>query len=76
MVILRVHSNLKQILDERNLSIRKVSHDIDYRFGTVRQMYNDETKHYPEELLSKLCEYLNVEIKDLLVLREDNETAE
>jgi DNA-binding Xre family transcriptional regulator len=58
-------SNLKQIIDERGLSIRQVSRDIDYRFDSVRLMYNDEMERYPRELLSKLCRYLQVTLNDL-----------
>lgn len=68
-IILEIHSNLKELLDERNISIRQVSRDIDYRFATIRQMYNDEMKHYPKDLISKLCEYLEVGIDDLLKLK-------
>lgn len=66
---MEIHSNLKEILDGRNISIRQVARDIDYRFATVRQMYNDEIKHYPKDLISKLCEYLEVEISDILKLK-------
>ena len=65
---MEIHSNLKQLLDERNISIRRAAREIDYRFATVRQMYNDETKHYPRDLLSKLCTYLNVNISELIKL--------
>lgn len=68
-----VQSNLKAILDERGLSIRQVSRDIEYRFATVRQLYNDEMKQYPRELLAKLCNYLNIRIKDLLIYTDRQE---
>ena len=71
MSALKLHSNLKEILDDRKLSIRQVSRDIDYRFASVRQFYNDEMKHYPEDLFTKLCEYLKINIADLLYLKED-----
>jgi len=66
---MNLHSNLKGLLEERNLSIRQVARDIDYRFSTIRQMHNDDMKHYPKSLLVKLCEYLNVGIDDLLKLK-------
>lgn len=66
-----VKSNLKQILDQRELSIRQVARDIEYRFDSVRQLYNDENKNYPRELLSKLCTYLNVTPGDILILEND-----
>ena len=66
---LDLHSNLKEILDERKLSVRKVSKDIDYRFATVLQMYHNNSKHFPKELIVKLCVYLEVGIDDLLKLK-------
>lgn len=62
-----MRSNLKAILDERALSIRKVAADIGYNFEGVRRMYNDEMDRYPRDLLEKLCDYLGVEIDRLLV---------
>jgi putative transcriptional regulator len=61
-----IKSNLKAILDERGLTIRQVSRDIDYRFDSVRQLYNDETKNFPRELLKRLCDYLDVDPGDLI----------
>jgi len=66
-----MHSNLKTILDDRKLSIRQVARDIDHRFGSVRQMYNNEMERYPRDLLSKLCTYLDVTPNDLLKLKKD-----
>lgn len=65
-----IHSNLKQIVDVSGKSIRQVAKDIDYRFDTVRQMYNDESKHFPRDLLTKLCTYFNCSIDELLKFRE------
>lgn len=65
-----IRSNLKQIVDEREIVIRELARAIDYRFESVRQMYHDEMERYPRELLTKLCVYLNVEINELLTLRE------
>jgi DNA-binding Xre family transcriptional regulator len=63
-----VRSNLKEILDERGLSIRQVARDINYRFESIRQMYNNETDRFNRELLTKLCDYLQVDIGDLIKL--------
>lgn len=67
-----INSNLKQILDQRGLSIRQVARDIDYRFDSVRQLYNNENKTYPRELLAKLCAYLNVSPGELLILEKED----
>lgn len=68
--VAQVRSNLKQLADDKSVSIRQVARDIDYQFETVRKMYNDEMKHFPRDLLNKLCDYFNCNIKDLL-LSED-----
>jgi len=68
-----IRSNLKPILDERELSIRQVSRDLDYGFETVRKLYNDEMERYPRDLLTKLCDYLEVGIEQLLVYEEQSE---
>lgn len=67
---MQIRSNLRQIIDQREIPIKKLARDIDYRFESVRMMYHDEMERYPRELLTKLCVYLNVEINELLTLRE------
>lgn len=66
MLILR--SNLKALADARGVSIREVARAIDYRFESVRQMYNDEMERYPRDLLAKLCGYFGVTPAELLTL--------
>jgi DNA-binding Xre family transcriptional regulator len=66
---LLIHSNLKAIADARSLTVRQIARDIDYRFESVRTMYNDEMERYPRDLLAKLCSYLDVGIDELLTLR-------
>jgi putative transcriptional regulator len=65
-----IRSNLKQIMDSRGISIRELARDIDYRFESVRQMYNDEMERYPRDLITKLCERLSCDVCDLLVFGE------
>jgi DNA-binding Xre family transcriptional regulator len=67
-----VKSNLQAILDERGISVLKLSKDIDYRYESVRQMYNDENKTYPRELLTRICKYLNVTPGELLIVEKEN----
>jgi DNA-binding Xre family transcriptional regulator len=62
-----IRSNLKAILDERGLSIRKLAAEIEVNFELVRRLYNDETDRYPRELLTKICDHLGIEIGQLLV---------
>ncbi|WP_433943627.1 helix-turn-helix domain-containing protein [Paenibacillus sp. SN-8-1] len=65
-----VRSNLRTLADARGLSIREIARDIDYRFESVRSMYNDDTERYPRDLLTKLCVYFDVEIGELLTLQK------
>ena len=67
-MFLQVNSRLKNILDERGLSIRKVAADTGLQFESVRRLYNNDTERFPREILAKLCEYLGVGISDLLIL--------
>lgn len=71
-----VRSNLKVLVDSSGKSIRQVAKDIDYRFDTVRQMYNDESKHFPKDLLTKLCGYFNCTVNDLLIYTDKVEQEE
>lgn len=61
-----IHSNLKAIADKAEKSIRQIAKDTGYRYETVRQMYNDESKHYPRDMLDALCKYLECSPGDLL----------
>ncbi|EJW14270.1 helix-turn-helix transcriptional regulator [Paenibacillus alvei] len=66
-----VRSNLKQMADSRGIKIRQLARDIDYRYETVRQMYNDDLKQFPRDLLDKLCDYFDCDINELLILVEE-----
>ncbi|OLQ53702.1 hypothetical protein BHT94_19885 [Bacillus licheniformis] len=61
-----IKSNLKPLLDERKISIRQLSRDIDHEYPTVRKLYRDEMERYPRDLLDKVCTYLNIELQELL----------
>lgn len=76
-MVKRAKSELKKILDERGISIRKLAEmTIDengegIKFETLRRLYNDDTKQYQRETIGRVCEVLNIEIKDLLVLIDE-----
>jgi transcriptional regulator with XRE-family HTH domain len=65
-----VRSNLRALAEARGVSIREIARDIDYRFESVRALYNDETERYPRDLLAKLCGYFGVGIGELLIAEE------
>lgn len=64
----QVRSNLKTLLDKREISIRQLSKDTGLQFETLRRLYHDNSKQYHRDTLAKICEVLNVEVDDLLIL--------
>lgn len=68
---MQLRSNLKALADARGVSIRELARDIDYRFESVRQLYNDEMERYPRDLLAKLCAYFGVTVAELLVAESE-----
>lgn len=70
---MHVKSNLKAILDSKDMSIRQLSSATGISFETLRRLYNDDTKQYQRDTIAKVCEVLKIEIKDLLLLVEDED---
>jgi putative transcriptional regulator len=66
----RAKSNLKDILDKKSWSIRKLSDETGLPFETLRRLYNDETKQYQRDTIGRICEVLGVEISELITLIE------
>lgn len=70
---IRVKSDLKKILDERNISIRQLASMTDLKFETLRRLYNDDTKQYQRDTIGRICEVLEINIHDILILiNEEN----
>lgn len=68
---MRVKSNLKSLLDERNISIRKFSEMTELPFETLRRLYNDETKQYQRDTIGTICKVLEIRIEELLILVDE-----
>jgi DNA-binding Xre family transcriptional regulator len=66
----KIKSNLQKILDEKEISVLKISKEINYRYESVRKMYNDEMEHFPKELILRLCMHLNVSPGELIILEK------
>lgn len=62
-----IRSNLKVLADARGVSVRRLARDIEYRFESVRTLYNDEMERYPRDLLERLCTYFGCGIDDILI---------
>ncbi|QPQ30003.1 helix-turn-helix domain-containing protein [Lysinibacillus sp. JNUCC 51] len=70
---MRAKSTLKEVLDERGLSISKCAEMAGLKKETVRRLYNDTTMQYQRDTLGALCKALDVEISDILILVENEE---
>lgn len=74
---MRIQSNVKALLEKksaeekRTISIKEVARTIEYRFESVRQIYHDESKQFPNELVAKLCAYFDVGVGELLTFDPD-----
>ncbi|MED1206149.1 helix-turn-helix transcriptional regulator, partial [Heyndrickxia acidicola] len=63
----------KRLLDEKGMSIRALSAQTEIPFETLRRLYNDTTIRYERSTLGKVCETLNIELSELLVLVDGGE---
>ncbi|AZB43518.1 XRE family transcriptional regulator [Bacillus sp. FJAT-42376] len=70
----RLKSNLKNLLEERGWSIRKLAEETGLQFETLRRLYNDDTKQYQRETIGRICEVLNVELSEVLILVDTEES--
>lgn len=80
----RVKSNLKAIMDSRDIKIRQLEamtkrpedKEPRVKFETIRRLYHDTTKQYQRDSIGILCEVLNVELSELLILvdKEEDQT--
>lgn len=68
-----IRSKLKDIADQRDLSIREIARDSGCHFEIVRRMYNDTMERYPRDVIDRLCTYLEVEVGDLLEYEKSTE---
>ncbi|MET3658455.1 helix-turn-helix domain-containing protein [Sporosarcina psychrophila] len=69
---MRASSNLKAILDERNISIQQFARDTGLKFETLRRLYNDDTKQFQRDTIGRVCEVLDVGIDELIVLIDED----
>ncbi len=67
---MQIKCNLKQILDERDISIRQLSNEIGISFESVRRLANNDTTQYSKNTMEKICEHLKIGLCDLLILSD------
>lgn len=57
-----VNLNLKNLMDNQNISINRMSRSAKLRYEIVRKYYNNENFWYDREALAKFCYVLNCNI--------------
>ena len=67
----RIHMRIEELLKERHISKNKVCKDLELARGNFNKYCRDEFQRIDANLIVKLCNYLDCDIKDLMVLVED-----
>lgn len=64
--------NLKDIMDEKKISINQMSKLANLRYETVRKYYYNEVYLLDVDVLSKFCYFLDIDISTLLTYEYEN----
>ncbi len=64
---MNIKCNLKQILKERDISIRQLSSAIGVSFESVRRLANNDATQYSKSTIEKICDYLDIGLCELLM---------
>lgn len=67
---MKVQIILADLLEQRNTSQRELSRKTEIRLASINEMCNNSTKQLPLDNLAKICEALNCDIPDVLVLKK------
>lgn len=69
-----LYCNLKEILDQKSISVLKFSEDINHRRATIHDLYhnnNMNNKRIPAKLIVDICNYLNISIDELFSIVDE-----
>ncbi len=62
----RLHMRIVEILEERNISKTRICKDLDIPRSNFNKYCRDEFKRIDSGLVCKLCNYLDVEVGELI----------
>lgn len=68
----RIHMRIEEQLKERGISKNQICKDLDIPRGNFNRYCRDEFQRIDANLIIKLCDYLNCEIHELLVIVDIN----
>ena len=61
-----IKSNLKHIMVDKKMSLKKIAEATNIRYGTLYNFANDLVNTANYDILGKLCEFLDVSVGDLI----------
>ncbi|MWV44903.1 helix-turn-helix domain-containing protein [Paenibacillus sp. HJL G12] len=62
--------NLQYILDKKNISARELAKRTGIRHPTISEMCNNSSKHLPLKNIALICDELEIDVSDLLILKK------
>jgi putative transcriptional regulator len=66
----------KEVREKRTISLRQVVRETGVPISTVQGLANNSLREFPGASLEALCDYLGCRLGDLLVIEEEQESAE
>lgn len=66
----RLHMRIVELLTEKDISKNQICKDLDLPRGNFNRYCRDEFQRIDANLLLKLCEYLDCELSELLVIEK------
>lgn len=57
---------LRNLLQEKNISINKLMRETDTDYKVIRRLMNGESTKIDIFVISRFCNYLNCEVKDII----------
>ena len=66
-----IYLSIEELLNERGISKNKICKDLDIPRGNFNRYCRGDFQRIDANLLIKLCDYFECEIKDLVVIRDE-----
>lgn len=62
-----IRNNLKELMDQKHISIYTMSKLTNTKYEVVKAYYNDNLYQYSKEILAKFCYILDCNISDIII---------
>lgn len=66
-----LHLRINELLKEQSVSKNRICKDLDLPRGNFNRYCRDEFQRVIANLVVRLCQYFNCDVKDLIVLVDD-----